>query len=101
MWNRNEIAQWADVRNTSEEIAEAILEHVEWDEDKAQDIWANGCDAETEAAILSRAWSFADTTETDALYWGEATISRLISSASNAPVYVLVFRKPGDNLGRR
>jgi hypothetical protein len=71
----DEVERWADVRNTSTEIAQAILEHVDFDEDAAQVIWQDGCDTETNDKIMARAWALADA-DTEKLFWGEATETR-------------------------
>jgi hypothetical protein len=62
------IKAWANVRETSHEIAEAIFELAKNDEVLAQKIWEEGSDE-----VLPIA--FAKTSE-DYLYWGEEKIER-------------------------
>ncbi|WP_052282602.1 YccJ family protein [Kluyvera genomosp. 1] len=62
------IGEWASLRNTSPEIAEAIFELAKYDEKVAEQIWEEGSDAVLELAF-SR-------TDKDALFWGEQTIER-------------------------
>ncbi|MEX3021707.1 YccJ family protein [Kluyvera sp. STS39-E] len=62
------IGEWASLRNTSPEIAEAIFELAKYDEKIAEKIWEEGSDAVLELAF-SR-------TDKDALFWGEQTIER-------------------------
>ncbi|QBH96672.1 hypothetical protein EKN56_09780 [Limnobaculum zhutongyuii] len=65
---RLRIKEWAKVRETSVEIAEAIFELANNDEVKAQQIWDEGSDE-----VLPLAFS---KTDADRLYWGEETIER-------------------------
>lgn len=62
------IKAWANTRETSYEIAEAIFELADNDEALAQKIWEEGSDE-----VLPIA--FAKTKE-DQLFWGEETIER-------------------------
>lgn len=62
------IEEWANVRNTSIEIAEVIFELAQNDEVLAEKIWQEGLDE-----VLPKA--FAKTTD-DILYWGDETIER-------------------------
>lgn len=62
------IKAWAEVRETSQEIAEAIFELAKNDEVLAQKIWEEGSDE-----VLPIA--FAKTKE-DYLFWGEEKIDR-------------------------
>lgn len=64
----HEIKSWAEVRETSIEIAEAIFEIANYDETLAEKIWEQGSDE-----VLVRA--FAKTNKSQ-LYWGEDTIER-------------------------
>ena len=51
------VGEWASLRNTSLEIAEAIFELANYDEKLAEKIWEEGSDK-------------------DSLFWGEQTIER-------------------------
>ncbi|MFZ4832773.1 YccJ family protein [Rouxiella sp. Mn2063] len=62
------IKAWAEIRETSQEIAEAIFELAKNDEVLAQKIWEEGSDE-----VLPIA--FAKTKE-DYLFWGEEKIDR-------------------------
>lgn len=62
------VGEWASLRNTSPEIAEAIFEVADFDEKLAEQIWEEGSDE-----VLSMAFS---KTDKDALFWGEQTIER-------------------------
>ena len=62
------VGEWASLRNTSVEIAEAIFELAKYDEKLAEKIWEEGSDE-----VLPLAFS---KTEADQLYWGEETIER-------------------------
>lgn len=62
------IKEWANARETSIEIAQAIFELAKNDEVKAQQIWDEGSDE-----VLPLAFS---KTKEDTLYWGEQTIER-------------------------
>jgi hypothetical protein len=62
------VAEWARLRNTSPEIAEAIFEVAEYDEKLAEKIWEEGSDD-----VLVRAF---EKTDKDSLFWGEQTIDR-------------------------
>ncbi len=68
MTKPHHIAEWARVRETSLEIAEAIFELAHDDETLAQQIWEEGNDK-----VLPLA--FAKTNK-DQLYWGDETIDR-------------------------
>ena len=62
------VGEWASLRNTSLEIAEAIFELAKYDEKLAEKIWEEGSDAVLELAFSK--------TDKDALFWGEQTIER-------------------------
>ncbi|AMO48923.1 YccJ-like protein [Kosakonia oryzendophytica] len=62
------VGEWASLRNTSPEIAEAIFEIAGYDEVLAEKIWEEGSDE-----VLLRAF---EKTDKDALFWGEQTIER-------------------------
>ena len=62
------IGEWASLRNTSPEIAEAIFFFFFYDEKVAEKIWEEGSDAVLELAFRK--------TDKDALFWGEQTIER-------------------------
>lgn len=62
------VGEWASLRNTSPEIAEAIFELAKYDEKAAEQIWEEGSDAVLELAFSK--------TDKDALFWGEQTIER-------------------------
>jgi hypothetical protein len=62
------VGEWASLRNTSLEIAEAIFELANYDEKLAEKIWEEGRDE-----VLSRAFA---KTDKDSLFWGEQTIER-------------------------
>ncbi|SFT56036.1 YccJ-like protein [Kosakonia arachidis] len=62
------VGEWASLRNTSPEIAEAIFEIADYDEVLAEKIWEEGSDD-----VLLRAF---DKTDKDELFWGEQTIER-------------------------
>ncbi|MGY5957557.1 YccJ-like protein [Kosakonia sp. BK9b] len=62
------VGEWASLRNTSPEIAEAIFELAEYDEVLAEQIWEEGSDE-----VLLRAF---EKTDKDTLFWGEQTIER-------------------------
>ncbi|WP_058913154.1 YccJ family protein [Entomohabitans teleogrylli] len=62
------VAEWASLRNTSLEIAEAIFEVAKYDEKRAEQIWEEGSDE-----VLVRAFN---KTDKDSLFWGEQTIER-------------------------
>ena len=69
--NQNEIyniQSWANVRETSIEIAEAIFELANNDEKLAEQIWEEGSDE-----VLKKAFA---KTKADKLFWGEQTIER-------------------------
>lgn len=69
--NQNEIyniQSWANVRETSIEIAEAIFELANNDEKLAEQIWEEGSDE-----VLKQAFA---KTKADKLFWGEQTIER-------------------------
>ena len=59
------VGEWAGLRNTSPEIAEAIFEVAHYDEKLAEKIWEEGSD---EVLI--------EKTDKDSLFWGEQTIER-------------------------
>lgn len=62
------VGEWASLRNTSPEIAEAIFEVAKYDEKLAEQIWEEGSDE-----VLVRAF---EKTDKDSLFWGEQTIER-------------------------
>jgi len=62
------IRSWANVRETSIEIAEAIFELANNDEKLAEQIWEEGSDE-----VLKQAFA---KTKADKLFWGEQTIER-------------------------
>lgn len=62
------VGEWASLRNTSPEIAEAIFEVAKYDEKVAEKIWEEGSDE-----VLTLAFS---KTDKNALFWGEQTIER-------------------------
>jgi len=62
------VGEWASLRNTSPEIAEAIFELVDYDEVLAEKVWEEGSDE-----VLMRAFK---KTDKDSLFWGEQTIER-------------------------
>lgn len=62
------VGEWASLRNTSPEIAEAIFEVAKYDEKMAEKIWEEGNDE-----VLSLAFG---KTDKEALFWGEQTIER-------------------------
>ena len=57
------VGEWASLRNTSPEIAEAIFEVAGYDEKMAEKIWE----------VLVKAFA---KTDKDSLFWGEQTIER-------------------------
>lgn len=66
------VGEWARLRNTSSEIAEAIFEVAHYDEKLAEKIWEEGSDE-----VLIKAF---EKTNKDSLFWGEQTIERKTSS---------------------
>ncbi len=62
------VGEWASLRNTSPEIAEAIFEVANYDEKEAERIWEEGNDEVLELAFQK--------TDKDELFWGEQTIER-------------------------
>ena len=62
------IRSWANVRETSIEIAEAIFELANNDEKLAEQMWEEGSDE-----VLKKAFA---KTKADKLFWGEQTIER-------------------------
>jgi len=62
------VGEWASLRNTSPEIAEAIFELADYDEVLAEKIWEEGSDE-----VLMRAF---EKTDKVSLFWGEQTIER-------------------------
>lgn len=63
-----DIKGWAETRQTSIEIAQAIFELANYDQALAEKIWEEGSDE-----VLPLAFS---KTSADLLFWGEQTISR-------------------------
>ena len=68
MTKPHHIAEWARVRETSLEIAEAIFELAHDDETLAQQIWEEVNDKVMPLALAK--------TDKDQLYWGDETIDR-------------------------
>lgn len=64
----HDIRFWANIRETSIEIAEAIFELANDDEKLAEQIWEEGSDE-----VLQRAFA---KTKANKLFWGEQTIER-------------------------
>lgn len=62
------VGEWASLRNTSPEIAEAIFELADYDETLVEKIWEEGNDE-----VLIRAF---EKTDKDSLFWGEQMIER-------------------------
>ncbi|MGS9235689.1 YccJ family protein, partial [Salmonella enterica subsp. enterica serovar Infantis] len=62
------VGEWASLRNTSPEIAEAIFEVPPYDEKLADKIWDEGGDE-----VLITAFEKPDN---DSLFWGEQIIER-------------------------
>jgi len=62
------VTEWASLRNTSPEIAEAIFDLANYDEKLAEQIWEEGSDE-----VLFKAFA---NTDKDTLFWGEQTIER-------------------------
>ncbi|WEF26539.1 YccJ family protein [Klebsiella aerogenes] len=62
------VGEWASLRNTSLEIAEAIFELANYDEKLAEKIWEEGSDEVLPLAFAK--------TDKDSLFWGEQTIER-------------------------
>ena len=62
------VGEWASLRNTSPEIAEAIFEVAGYDEKMAEKIWEEGSDE-----VLVKAFA---KTDKDSLFWGEQTSER-------------------------
>ncbi|HEY0269149.1 MAG TPA: YccJ family protein [Methyloradius sp.] len=63
-----DIQSWADIRETSIEIAEAIFEIADNDEAMAQKIWQEGSDEALEIAFAK--------TDHNKLFWGEEAVER-------------------------
>lgn len=64
----NDIQSWADIRETSYEIAEAIFQIANDDEALAQKIWEEGSDEALEIAFSK--------TDKNKLFWGEEAVER-------------------------
>ncbi|EBL3858885.1 hypothetical protein E2846_12600 [Salmonella enterica subsp. enterica serovar Typhimurium] len=62
------VGEWASLRKTSPEIAEAIFEVAHYDEKLAEKIWEEGSDE-----VLIKAF---EKTDKDSLFWGEQIIER-------------------------
>ncbi|TCV98198.1 YccJ family protein [Biostraticola tofi] len=62
------IKSWAEIRQTSIEIAEAIFELADDDEVLAQKIWEEGSDEALQLAFTK--------TDQNKLFWGEETVER-------------------------
>lgn len=71
------VGEWASLRNTSPEIAEAIFEVAGYDEKMAEKIWEEGSDE-----VLVKAFA---KTDKDSLFWGEQTIEREKRLTSDSP----------------
>lgn len=70
------LQQWADCRNTSEEVAEAILFFASSEED-ADRIWADPTDGEVLAV-----WEYATNNglhDDSDLYWGIDTLAKVMA----------------------
>lgn len=65
--SREDLQQWAGVREISDEIALALAE-IETESRSADDIWAAPTEDE-ELTVIARAWELADDEE-DYLVWG-------------------------------
>jgi len=65
---QHHIGEWADLRNTSPEIAQAIFELANYDEILAEKIWEEGSDEVLPLAFAK--------TDKEQLFWGEQTIER-------------------------
>lgn len=68
MSHPHHIKEWAKIRATSIEIAEAIFEVAENDEALAQKIWEEGSDKVLEIAFAK--------TDKDTLFWEAETVER-------------------------
>lgn len=64
----SDVSVWADIRQTSIEIAVAIFEVANDDEALAQKIWEEGSDEALQIAFVR--------TDKNQLYWGEKTVER-------------------------
>ncbi|AHF77603.1 hypothetical protein Sant_2572 [Sodalis praecaptivus] len=64
----SDVSAWADIRQTSIEIAVAIFEVANDDEALAQKIWEEGSDEALQIAFAR--------TDKNQLYWGEETVER-------------------------
>lgn len=69
--DRAELVKWADSRNTSLWVAEAIFHLADGDDD-AQRIWEAPTPEES-AKVMQLAW---DAEDGDELYWGSETFKR-------------------------
>ncbi len=83
------VGEWASLRNTSPEIAEAIFEVAHYDEKLAEQIWEEGSDE-----VLALAFA---KTDKDSLFWGEQTIERKKTSRRFIPTWAHpnLLKKPG------
>ncbi|WP_434779141.1 YccJ family protein [Neisseria sp. Ec49-e6-T10] len=68
MKTKQDIEAWANVRETSIEIAEAIFELAKDDEALAEQIWEEGSDE-----VLVKAFA---KTDAERLFWGTETMER-------------------------
>ena len=68
MKTKQDIEAWAQIRETSVEVAEAIFEKAEDDEVLAEQIWEEGNDG-----VLVNAFA---KTDADHLFWGTETVER-------------------------
>lgn len=66
---KHRVGEWATLRQTSPEIAEAIFEVAEYDEKKAEEIWEQQGNDE----VLFRAF---DKTDEDVLTWDGKPVER-------------------------
>lgn len=70
------VGEWASLRNTSPEIAEAIFEVAHYDEKLAEKIWEEGSDE-----VLIKAF---EKTDKDSLFWANKS-SNVKTYNTNAP----------------
>lgn len=64
----SDVRSWAEIRETSVEIAEAIFEVAQDDEILAQKLWEEGSDEALQLAFSK--------TDQDALFWGPERVER-------------------------
>lgn len=70
------VGEWASLRNTSPEIAEAIFEVAGYDEKMAEKIWEEGSDE-----VLVKAFA---KTDKDSLFWGEQRLTQSLTPVNQA-----------------